>query len=346
VSAASESPCQGGPPGDRPIPSDVARRAVEWLVELQDETTAPTVREEWARWKEAHPDHERAWQRIEGINGRLHGMSSPVKSAITHATLAPPESNGRRHAIKALAILIFAGGAAWLAEDKMPWRTWTADFRTDRGERRTVDLADGTQLVLNTDSAVNILFDSTERRIRLVAGEILVTTAPDPQAVARPFLVESAQGQAKALGTRYAVRQLPDATEVSVFKGAVEIRPNESDIPPLVLRAGQRVSFTSRKTAAPRLAEEGSAAWTDGLIVARSMRLIDFLADLGRYSADPLSCDPAVADLRVSGSYPLGDIPRVLDALSATFDLEVQTMTRFWGQQIVRVTLAPRRKSS
>jgi transmembrane sensor len=329
-----------------PIPPAVARRAVEWLVELQDKPLSVTLHEEWRRWLAAHPDHERAWRRIEAVNGQLSGISDPLKSAIARATLAPPASNSRRRAVKSLAVLIFAGVTAWTVEEKTPWRQLTADLRTGRGERKTVQLADGTQLILNTDTAVSIAFNDEERRIKLIAGEILITTAKDPQPIGRPFLVESAQGQAKALGTYYAVRQRGDTTAVSVFKGAVEIQPNERDARSLVIQAGQQASFTSSYAMQSlSFADENSIAWAEGFIVARSMRLADFIAELTRYSKAPLTCDPAVANLRVSGSYPVADIDKVLETLCATLGLELHSVTRFWGRQVVRVTLAPSRKA-
>lgn len=325
------------------IPPEVARRAVEWLVALQSEPLPEGMRQQWSQWRAASAVHEQAWQHIEAVNGRLSrlgGPAAPVASAIAHATLLPPRSPRRRQAVQALAVLLFAGGVAWTVEERTPWRPWLADVRTGVGEQRTLALADGTQLVLNTDSAVNLRFTGGERRLQLVAGEILVSTAKD--ASMRPFLVETPQGEAQALGTRFSVRTLERATQLGVFQGAVRIRPRAGGAASLVLQAGQQTAFSRDSIAAPQPVDELATAWADGFIVARGMPLADFLAELGRYSPHPLACDPAVARLRVSGSYPVSDIPRVLDTLSATFSLQVETVTRFWGRQVVRTRLAPR----
>ncbi len=325
------------------IPPAVARQAVEWLVELQSGRAAPQLRADWARWRAAHPDHERAWQRIESVNGRLRGLAAPVPAAIARATLAPRGTPGRRRAVQTLAVLFFAGGAAWMARDDAGWRAWTADLRTAHGERRHLRLDDGTALVLDTDSAVDLRFDAGTRRLRLRAGGILVTTAADPQPAPRPFLVETVQGEVRALGTRFTVRQRGDGhTVASVFHGAIELRPCGAGAPARVLQAGQQAVFTAQAIAPPQAADEDDAAWADGFLVARGMRLDDFLAALERYSPHALGCAPGVAGLRVSGSYPLADTGRVLDAVSATLGLEVQTRTRFWGRMVTGVRLAPR----
>jgi transmembrane sensor len=327
-----------------PVPPDVAQRAVEWLIDLQAEQVPSTLQDNWRRWRAAHPDHERAWQRIETVHGQvfgqLHHLPSPVKSAISRASLTPPRSQARRNTITTLAVLLFAGGTTWLTQEGDGWSVWVADMHTAAGERRTVMLADGTTLVLNTGSAVNVDFSASERRVRLVAGEMLITTAKD--ILARPFLVETAQGEARALGTRYVVRLQDKATDVVVFEGAVRITPRRASGQPQTLQAGQRASFTWDVITKPQTADPDSSAWTDGFIIAKGMRLADFMAELNRYSPHTLSCDPAVADLRVSGSYPLADINKVLDTLSAMLSLEIETVTRFWGWQTVRVRLAPR----
>ncbi len=92
------------------------------------------------------------------------------------ATLNRPELNSRRAALKTLIALVVAGPAAWAA-----WRVdpldWTADYRSAPGERREVALADGSTLLLNTASAVDVMFGSTVRLLRLRAGEIAVHAA-------------------------------------------------------------------------------------------------------------------------------------------------------------------------
>ncbi|MDF3833997.1 FecR domain-containing protein, partial [Cupriavidus basilensis] len=198
------------------IPPAVATRAVEWLLALQAEDATSATRLAWQRWVDAHPDHARAWQRIEAVNDRLRQLSSPVASAVAHAALAPPRTRTRREAVKTLALLLFAGGVGWMAEERAPWREWAADERTGVGERRAVTLADGTVVSLNTDSAIDVRFSAGERRVRLIGGEILVVTGKDGKngTAPRPFVVQTEHGEMQPLGTRFSVRLLPEASRV------------------------------------------------------------------------------------------------------------------------------------
>lgn len=319
------------------IPPAVAEQALEWLVALQDAAVSSELVEAWQRWRAADPDHERAWRRIESVQGRLQPLATPATAGLARAALMPKVSPGRRHAIKALAILAIAGGATWSAREQRGWRQWAADYRTGVGERRKLMLSDGTSLMLNTSSAVDILFSATERRVRLISGEILITTAPDREAVPRPFLVETAFGTARALGTQYVMRHHAHDTGVAVYEGAVEIRPRDNPARTLVLQSGYSASYTAQTITVPDAASKAGMAWADGFIVARSMRLDDFIAELGRYSRAPLSCDPALRDVLVSGSFPLDDVSKVLDTLGTTLNVRQQVVSRFWGDDEIRL---------
>ncbi|OZI26408.1 histidine kinase [Bordetella genomosp. 9] len=314
------------------IPPAVAERALEWLVELQGDAVPAAVREEWARWRDAHPDHARAWQRIEAVGGRLQPLASPMHAAVAQATLLGPRSAYRRRIIKALTVIVFAGGAGWGLEARAPWRVWSADYRTAVGERRELVLADGTKLVLNTDSAIDVRFDAAERRIRLLAGEIFIATAVDRAVAPRPFLVETTEGTAQALGTEYTVRQQDGDTRIGVYKGAVRVRPRGDAGRALDIQAGYAAIYTAGAIEPPRQEDEDSAAWKDGFIVAHGMRLDDFIAELARYSPESLSCDPGIAGLRVSGSFPLRDIDQVMRTVGTTLGAQLEIRRRFWGK--------------
>lgn len=319
------------------IPEQVAQRAVEWLVELQEPEISAERVETWRRWRAEHPDHERAWRRIETVNGMLNRTASPARSILARATLAPPRSPARRRAVKTLSVLIYTGGLAWAAEEHLPWRKWSADVRTGVGEQRLLALGDGTQIVLNTDSAIDVRFNGTQRRLRLVSGEILVTTARDPHSPARAFAVETPQGLATPLGTRFTVGLQDGATSVGVFQGAVRLEPGAMTEPALVLQAGQQGSFSPFGVQGTAALDRDSAAWSEGFIVAKNRRLGDFLQELNRYTDASLSCDPSVAATLVSGSYSLGDIGVALETLALALHLHIQRQRRFWGDEAIRL---------
>ncbi|SDH17766.1 FecR family protein [Janthinobacterium sp. YR213] len=274
-----------------------------------------------------------AWQQLQTQHEHLPpAMQATLLRACVQAN-AP-----RRHAVKTLALLLACGTSLYAFERRGPWRGWTADYRTGVNQRRVVTLDDGTRLTLNTSSAVNIVYNGEQRRIQLLAGEIFIATGKD--AAQRPFFVDTPHGSLQALGTRFTVRLHEQYASAGVLEGAVAVLADDGG-QRLVLRPGEGAHFDGTGLHRQALAPYGGA-WLDGMLVARDMRLADFLADLSRYSDHPLACAPAVASLRVSGSYPLADVSAILDAVSASLQLRRNTVTRFWGHQVVRIELAAR----
>lgn len=225
----------------------------------------------------ARAAHEAAWQRIESVRSRFGGLSGVAgAAAVAHATLSA-RSRARRRSVQALAVLLLAGGAAYTVEQRTPWRQWAADHRTRPGEQRRIVLADGSALVLNTDTAINVRFAAGERRIVLLRGEIFVATANDP---GRRFLVEMPQGLAQALGTQFSVHSEAQRAVVRVFEGAVEITPAQAGSQALVLRAGQGADLSAQSAGSPRPVGDADRSWVHGTLIAKSMRLADLLAQL------------------------------------------------------------------
>lgn len=302
----------------------IAREAAEWLMRLgADDVNAADV-EACERWRAADCEHERAWQRAQQIGARL----GSIPSRIGMATLARPDLS-RRETTKLLGLLIAAAPAVWMAAEVAPWREWRADMRTTTGERRQVALPDGSVLHLNTASSVDLQFDDQQRLLILRAGEILIETAADSRQPTRPFRVSTSHGILRAVGTRFSVRELGDRTFVAVFDGAVEIRPNASN-EPLVLQAGEQTSFDARGVEAAEAVDIPASDWSRGLLHADHMPLKDFLAELSRHRRGLLRCDPAVAQLPVSGIYQLGDTEAVLRALPELLPVRVSSRTALW----------------
>ncbi|MGC4029961.1 MAG: FecR family protein [Steroidobacteraceae bacterium] len=343
LSASSDAvPPEGA---DAPIPVEVRRQAVQWRLDLQSDHATEELRGRWQQWRAAHPDHERAWQRIESSLSTLRGQPSPL----VHAVLDTPGTASRRQIIKALGLVVFLGGTAWLVDEKTAWRHWMADRSTGTGERADITLPDGTRVQLNAGTAINVRFSATERLVRLLGGEILVETAhetPSPSGTnpSRPFIVQTAQGRIRPLGTRFTVRDLEGnargASHVSVFDGAVELRPGDTDDQARVLRTGEQGRLTRAAAELAGPADEASTAWTRGMIVALDMPLADFLAELSRHRPGRLVCDPAVAPLSVSGTYALADTDGILEVLATSLPVQVRYLTRYW----VTVLPAPHRR--
>lgn len=302
--------------------AQVAEQAVHWLLEMQQGTLTPRQQQAWQQWLDAHSEHRRAWEHMQRVNQRLRGVSSPL----AHAALNGPKSGSRRQALKMLLILGAGSAGTWGMREHTPLPSLLADYRTPVGQRRKIGLGGADSLQLNTASSVDV--DDTQRTIRLLEGEMLLSAA-------HSFEVRTAHGVLKTQGARLNVRQFVDHTQIALFEGRVELIASQRA--PLLLPVARQLSFTASSVSAAKPLDANSGAWTDGMLVAAHMRLGDFLEELGRYRRGQLRCDSQVADLLISGTYPLDDSERILDLLQVSLPVRVKRFTRYWVSVEARV---------
>jgi len=317
----------------QPIDLAIAMQAAEWLTTLMSGVTTPAEKTAWQAWRQAHPDHERAWKHIESASGGLRELDA--QACRTALAWRPASPISRRNSLQLLAWVSAIGLTGWFgarseyAPDMA--RAALADMATGVGERRELSLPDGSRLHLNSGSAVNIRFSGTQRLLQLVRGEVFIATARETGRPYRPFLVDTAHGQAQALGTRYSVRQAEGSTVVAVEDGAVRLMPRHGD-GNLVIHAGQGGGMTAQQLLPAHAVSPDIWAWRQGLLLADAMPLRDFLHELSRYRHGLLGCDDAVAKLRISGVFPLADLDAVLLSLPDSLPVDVRLRTRYWVQ--------------
>jgi transmembrane sensor len=298
--------------------------AARWYVDLRCDSPNDALHEAHRRWLERDPQHQQAWERL----GRLQGKLDQLNPAVARPTLASARAK-RRDVLKVLSLLLASGAAGTLAWRTTPLPTLMADQRTGTGERRQLRLDDGSQLQLNTATAVDIRYSASLREVRLLSGEILIETAPDAQA--RPFVVHTAEGSIRALGTRFVVRRDGGQTLVSVQQHAVEVRPAGAPDFATRVEAGQQLRFDSQHSGSVLLATPHADAWSRDMLVVSDWALEDFINELQRYRPGHLGCDGSVGRLRISGAFHLGNTDTILDNLTATLPVRIRRFSRYWA---------------
>ncbi|WP_313302292.1 FecR domain-containing protein [Pseudomonas sp.] len=293
-------------------------QAVEWYVRLHDSGATPATRAQWQAWLDADPLHAKAWARVENLQQRM--SLAPPGFAV--ATLEEARQH-RRAAVKTIGLLLGVGVLGWGGyRVSVP----DADYRTSVGQRKQITLSDGSLLMLDADTRVDVRFSTQQRLIILRQGTILVETAKDSRALS----VQSAEGQIKALGTRFTVRQGDGITRVAVEAHAVEVCPRSAPGQALRVAAGQAVSFSAVGTGPLQPAAEQGSAWTRGMLVALDWRLDELLVELSRYRHGFLTCSSDVAGLRLTGTFLLDDLEGALANLQDSLPVRVRRLTRYW----------------
>lgn len=330
------------PPQPLHIPYEALESAADWFAQLRADQSDAATHAAWQRWLDASEHHRQAWRYVDLVSASFQSMRQPDNAAIGEAALQSLRVArvSRRRALGAIGLLGGSGLLTWASwkASPLPYLAayWMADFRTATGETRTVQLADGSQVWLNTDSAIDTAYTPHERLLRLTRGEILIQTSGQAdQAGLRPFRVATREGRIDALGTRFDVRQFDAITRVAVFEGAVAIQPAAGGTRRL-LHAGEAASFDRVAIGATHAADSAQEAWHQGVLLAENMSLGEWVDELGRYRRGHLSVDPAVSDLRVLGSFPTADTDLALTLLEQALPVRVHRRFGWW------TTIGPR----
>ena len=309
----------------QPVSAQVLDAAIAWQLCLDCGAASALEREAFAQWHAAAEEHARAWRQLGMLDQRFSAASGPARTALLQSR------EGIRRRVRKLgtglaSVVLVCGLALFAGPRYLPVDYWLADQRTATGEQRTLRLADGTLISLNTHSAMDVRFDDKQRRIVLQEGEILVETGHnDP----RPFIVETADGSLRALGTRFLVRREEAGTRLSVLQSAVAAHP-QAGADEQIYQAGQQV-LMRRDGLGPLIAlKPGADAWTRGMLVVDNARLEDLVNELSRYRPGHLGVTAQVADLRITGSFPLHDTDLALTALLPTLPVQIQQHTPWW----------------
>jgi transmembrane sensor len=300
------------------------KQAIQLMLRLRESGHAPALQQECRQWRTAHHEHEQAWQRVIHLHQDLDLRAIPGAGLALQTLETSQRRLHRRQALKLLGGVAMVGTAAWLGKDLDAVNAWTSDYATGTGERRSFALPDGSQMQLNTRSTVDLAFNDQQRLVRLKQGELMIACNPQ-----RSLLVETRDALLEGFEGRFVARQDSDCTQVSVSHGRVAIhRPDNGQLQ--WIESGQNWCLDAQGTHWLEQVDMDAMAWTEGLIVTRDMRLLDFLAQVSRYRHGYLGCSDDIADLRLSGVFRLEDPEQLLQLLPRTLPIRLRQRTRWW----------------
>lgn len=301
----------------------VLRAAVDWRVRLESGGLSEDERLAFERWRAADAQHAQAWLHVSGLLENplrvVRGLAQHTPGQ-AHAAQAALLSARRRRLLRgALMVAGMAGGAGFLANRVVPVGQLMADARTGTGERRDIGLPDGSRLLLNARSAVDIRFSDMARTVELRAGELIATVHPD---AARPFSVRMTHGRVGASEGRFLVGLHADGGHAIALSHALVVEARDGKH--LRLRNGEGAVFTAggihRMAGMPAV----QASWQDGILTVENQSLGEVIQALRAYYPGMIRVAPDAESMRVFGMFPLEDPEQVLQLLAHTLPLEIR----------------------
>jgi transmembrane sensor len=298
------------------LPAALVEEAAHWLVRLD---AGECSREAFDAWQNTAPEHARAVQSLQDMLGQFDNVApGPARAALGAAQRR--KRSGIGSALALAATLLVPG---YLFLQHAPPAYLLADIRTGTRQWQERRLDDGSLIRLNGRSAVDLHFDARQRLLQLIQGEILVEVARDSS---RPFIVETAHGQIRALGTRFIVQQDDNATRLLMLESKTAVSAKGSSLE-IQAEAGQQVRIdTSGVSAIMPLDTRGlEQAWQQHQLITQDRPLLEVLDELARHHRGYLLFDRnALADQRISAVLPLDDSAKALRLLAQSMGLQVE----------------------
>jgi transmembrane sensor len=338
-----------------PDRSAVAEEAAAWLVRL-DGDRPPTEGDLQAlgEWLHRSPVHREELEQLAVLWERMNVLTElavPLGSVgRSHGSQRPQLFGGSwTKAVRAgaVAAIVLVAATVWLA------RAWMADsylatngvYATEIGQQKAAALADGSQVMLNTNSEISVKYSEGYRDVHLVRGETLFTVAKDRT---RPFRVFAGHRRIEAVGTAFSVYLAGEDVRVTVTEGHVSLAsvaslpaPDSQDaaVKPLgELHAGQAAII--REAESEGASQNGSAlaviepvapavlaqrlAWRQGALIFSGETLDHVVRELSRYTTVSIEIpDAAVRNMRIGGRFPVGETEAMLATLESNFNLRV-----------------------
>jgi transmembrane sensor len=301
----------------------VREQAARWFARTRDGVLSTDQQAQFEAWLAEHVQHRQEYDLLVQLWGAADALPRARLEALCRED--PVRQLPRRRFIQqalAAGIAIVAVGSGW-----MGWQhhqlNYQEQLHTALGERRQVNLPDGTHLELNARTQLTVDFSSGQRRIELTAGEVMFSVAHD---TSRPFLVSTVNGTVTVTGTRFDVRLDPTRTRVAVEQGSVKVQGSGSNQALLSAGLGSQIDAQGQVAAPYAVDTAALTAWRNGKLVFNDAPLSEVVEEVSRYRAQPLRVAPGkVAALRLSSSFSADDTDALLRALPSILPVAIQT---------------------
>jgi transmembrane sensor len=329
--------------------SDIHEIAASYVLREQSGQSGVEDQRRLANWLQASPERLKAYEAAKQVCVAISRNSAhPEIMAMRYAALSssPPRPRASRYILIAASLAATAVGLGFLmlaqspnfargparvaparsaAGNETTFSPNNAVYRTQKGERSSVALPDGSAVVLDTDSAVEVVYSNIERGVRLIHGQAIFEVAKHKPL---PFRVHAGSRVITATGTRFDVRLFgsPDTptVRVALLEGVVNVtNADRASLETASMVAGEVLQ--APPSAPMRVQPDDAktlASWESGVLVFNDRPLSEAIEEINRYTTNPIVLDDQSSrDLRVSGVFNTRDPEHFAKTIAETFAL-------------------------
>lgn len=327
---------------NNPNKEQIEDQASVWIARLDRQLT-PAEQQELQQWLAASETHRKVlfematlWDKMDSLARLADLFQAPAKKPANKLRYY-----GAVAASLLLAVVFFGSNVTtqlpslFMASQQSPSAILDGVYETAIGEHSNVNLPDGSQLVLNTNSRVTVKYSEGHRLFFLERGEINIEVAHDK---ARPLSVIARNKVVQAVGTAFNVRIYNDKeVALLVTDGKVLVAKNTSAktidtiIPErlptssLAISKGEKILLGAREEKIAKVDENDiatSLSWRQGNLVFRGETLEQAVREINRYTPVQFEIgDERIKQERIAGLFKAGDVDGLLAALEQNFDI-------------------------
>ncbi|MFQ6573314.1 FecR family protein [Pseudomonas sp. UM16] len=301
----------------------VREQAAQWFSRSRDGALGADQQAQLDAWLAQHAQHQYEYDLL----AQLWDAADVLPRARLEALCKedPVRQLPRRGFVQqalAAGIVVVAVGLSWFG-----WQQHQLNYQdqlqTALGERRQLELPDGSHLELNGRTQLRVDFSVGQRRIELAAGEVMFSVAHDST---RPFVVRTANGTVTVTGTRFDVRLDPARTRVAVEQGSVRVQGRDDSQALLTAGLGSQIDAQGKVAGPYAIDAAALTAWRNGKLVFNDAPLSEVVEEVSRYREQPLRVAAGkVAALRLSSTFSSDDTDALLRALPSILPVAIRT---------------------
>lgn len=292
----------------------IQAEAAAWLARLRSDSVRPQDQAGFQAWLAADARHAAAFEAVTATWDLVGGLKIPRPMR----AVEQPSPNRRG------VLLMSACVAAAIGAGALYWRDQPPEiYATGHGEQRRLLLADGSRIVLDTDTQIAVKLGSDRREIALARGRAYFEVSPNPH---RPFAVTAGGHEIVALGTAFEARLDGGAVTATLEHGRIAVAADGTNSRDYLLAPGDRIAFLPGGAVRRDRPDMTLAlAWRQGRLGFDREPLAQAVAEMNRYASQPLVIDdPAIARLAISGIYTAGDNEAFANSISMLLPVKAE----------------------
>ena len=299
---------------------DSDAQAAWWFARLRSGEAAATDRAAFDAWRHTDPANAEASDRYSALWALLGEVRDEPSVLELRDGLRRPRRQPWRYAVAAIAMLGAASATLWWPHDPnragvpaaLADQPVVTRFETGIGQVSRLALADGSTVVLDTDSALKAEFDGASRRISLLHGRAFFHVAHE----ARPFTVTGRRLAVTATGTQFVVDLDNGSDIVSMVEGSVlAAGVGTGGQQPVALKAGRSLAAGAGGWRLGKVDIDQARGWTTGQLTFRNAPLEEVVRETNRYSPRKIVLGDGVGGERLSAVLKAGDVDTLVSAV-------------------------------